>query len=134
MKYLGIIGAGLVLVVAIFGIVLWANMPTAKLTVHAVRPMGTNVTFRISVGEEVSCPVWEFVVTKQGGVFANGACYMRFKDTHSGAISHPGWFDPYAARFKLGAATGTNVYMPVWPDSKRLWLAVTDWRAAGSPL
>jgi hypothetical protein len=66
MKKLPFIVLGLVLLAAIGLIVLRASMPTAKLTVHAVSPMGTNGTWTNSQGNQETWVLWEFAITNSG--------------------------------------------------------------------
>src|SRR5437764_549065 len=66
MKYIAWTVLGLVLLTTIGYVVLRISMPTAKLTVHAVRPMGTNFTWDDSPGKEQSWPVWEVAITNKG--------------------------------------------------------------------
>ena len=147
MKYIAFIVLGLVLLAAIAAIVLRANMPTAKLTVHAVRPMGTNASLQVGLSQEANCPIWEFAVTNQGGVSAICACSIRTKDTRSGVISFPYFYTTdsgsdttpaesvdYHPFLKLPPGAGVTVYMPVSPDSNSLWAAGVNWTTTGSTL
>jgi hypothetical protein len=83
MKYVGITALGLVLLAAIGGVALWANMPTAKLSVHAVRPMGTNFTWLDRSGNEQRWPVWVVTITNSGTATAAWATQLVLDDGHS---------------------------------------------------
>jgi len=81
MKYIAFIGFGVVLLLTICGVVLWANMPTARLTVKAVRPMGTNFIWARDTGRPDSCPVWEVAITNTGRAPARWSPAFRTKDS-----------------------------------------------------
>ena len=89
---------GLVLLAMICYVVLWANMPTAKLTVHAVRPMGTNVSWAPSRGKELSWPVWEFAITNSGRGPADWSRMVLTKDAEGVTFYTPP-VDPWADDF-----------------------------------
>jgi hypothetical protein len=80
MKYIAFILLGLVLLAAIGGIVLWANMPTAKLTVHAVKPMATNVAWTNSLGNQLSSRTCEVAVTNSGSGNADWSATVVLKN------------------------------------------------------
>ncbi len=80
MKYIAFIVLGLVLLATIGGIVLRANMPTARLTIHAVPTTETN--FNKQLG-----PIWDVAVTNTGSAAANWYTILAFKDA-KGVISH----------------------------------------------
>jgi hypothetical protein len=119
MKYLAIIVLGLLLLAAIGGGVLWANMPTAKLTLSAVRRIGknfpnpgesmavgawpaweftiTNTSFDVPEPQQ-PWPDWEFAITNTGRASARWEAYLQFKDAGQG------WIAPYA--LSVGSSVG----------------------------
>src|SRR5436305_1395130 len=111
MKYIAFIVLGLVLLAAIAGIVLRANMPTAKLTVHAVRPMGTNVILFPSPDELLSWPVWEVAITNSGRAPADWYVSLVVWKGESGQCTPVGTgrVRPHGV---LSPGQWTNVYMP----------------------
>src|SRR5436305_2967713 len=91
MKYIAFIVLGLVLLAAIGGVVLWDNMPTAKLTVHAVRPKGLSVSGLPAPGREQFWPIWEVAITNTGRARVHWIVHFNFKDgEHEWAEIAPG--------------------------------------------
>jgi hypothetical protein len=121
MKYIAFIVLGLVLLAAIGGVVLWANMPAAKFSVHAVRPTGTNF-----VGDEWEqheiwpWPVWEVAITNRGrGV---GRCCLVVPIKRDKIVDYEGTplgnFPSYAFIYP---GQYTNVFIPLPSDSPAPW-------------
>jgi hypothetical protein len=126
MKYIAFTVLGLVLVAAIGLIVLRANMPTAKLTIHAVRPMGTNYIWETSLTGRKSWPVWEFVITNIGPAPAYWHPRLRYENAQGATFEESPWpSDPTWG--DLGAGYGTPVYMPVPADPTTVWRAGVEY-------
>src|SRR3989442_393228 len=91
MKYIACTVLGLVLLAAICWVVLRANMPTAKLTVHAVRPMRTFASRTLSPDPLEPRPVWDVAITNTGRAAARWFPAFRIKDYNGITYSAPGW-------------------------------------------
>jgi len=133
MRYFAFTVLGLVLLATIGYVVLRINMPTAKLSIHAVRPVGTNVALELSHGETVSWPVWEFAITNSGR--APAAMYTMLlvsKDGKSIDIYRP---PPAQLRVNssLAPGQGTNACIPVPPDPA-VWSAEVIYETSANPL
>jgi hypothetical protein len=134
MKYIAFIVLGLVLVAAIGGIVLWAIMPTTRLSVHAVRPMGTNFIYCTRLGGKERWPLWEFAITNAGRAPASWKAFIRFKDEdHEGAEFTAGNLGPvtsllFVTNGLLSAGQSETINVGVPPDSNTNWvIAVEYW-------
>jgi hypothetical protein len=133
MKYIAFIVLGLVLLAAIGGIVLWANMPTAKLTVHAVRPTGTNVSWLSPEGQEQSSPIWQFAITNTGRTPVAWQAYIRFKGARrEWTNSSPWYFRPLSG--VLSNDTWAAIQVRVPPDPLANWAVAVKCRANQSPV
>jgi hypothetical protein len=133
MKYIAFIVLGLVLVAAIAGVVLWANMPTAKLTVHAVRPMGTNFTATNSVFNQLGWPVWEVEITNSGRATAIWHAMVPLKAGDGVVYREP----PGASQAPMGTLNPgdhTNFFTQVPPDGYVVWAAGVTYDTQWSPL
>src|SRR6516162_8841331 len=109
MKYIAFIVLGLVLLLTIGGIVLWANMPTAKLTVHVVGPAGPNA-FPLTPAPDWT--VWEFAITNGGTVPAIWTTELLLKDgSHVHIAESIAPFLP--ATGNLPPCQWTNALMPI---------------------
>src|SRR4051794_37198995 len=127
MKYIAFIVLGLVLLTAIAGIVLRANMPTARLTVHAVRPMGTNVTSQGGANEQSYPSYWEFAITNTGRVPAYWSPRFRYEVIGGNIRRDVPWpCDP--SNGILPAGQHTLIYMSLPPDGPSLWRAEVEYR------
>src|SRR5205823_2991291 len=104
------------LLVAIGCFVLRANMPTAKLTVHAVRPMGTTVTWEPFQGKVVSWPVWEFAITNSGRAPAGWDVTLIVQNSEGGP-SDPSFLRYLLPHGILPPGQSTNLYVPLTLDS-----------------
>src|SRR5262245_5157352 len=71
MKRIGLIVFAVVVVAIAAPVVLIATLPTAKVTIHAIRPTGEFVTGTNKHGQVVSGPVWLFGITNLGRVNAS---------------------------------------------------------------
>ena len=133
MKWVAFILLGFVLLAAICGVVLWANMPTAKLTVQAVRPMGTNAFWVPLPAEASQWPVWEVAITNNGRAPANWHISLLAKDSRSttDVLVGPGRVRP---RGTLSPGQWTNVYMPLPSDSAYAWHAGIRYETLTGPL
>jgi hypothetical protein len=87
MKKIPFIALGLVLLAAIVGIVLWANMPTTKLAVHVVRPMGPKIISTNSTGEVTRMQIWEVAITNRGRAPAGYFTTLLLKE--GGRVTDP---------------------------------------------
>jgi hypothetical protein len=105
-------------------------MPTAKLTVHAVRPVGTNFIWTNSLGTPAELPIWECAITNTGRASAHWLAYLHFKDSEHEWANLPGWrSNPETARFSaaeglIPAGQSAIFEVPVPPDPSTNW-AVT---------
>src|SRR5215469_5398624 len=133
MKYVAFIGLGLVLLLTICGVVLWANMPTARLTIHAVRPMGTNWTWAPGLSEKGSWPVWEVAITNSGRAVGRFGEAVLTKDREiAESMGSPlGFFEPNA---RLGPGQHTNVFIPLPSQSPAPWTVEADYITVRSSL
>jgi hypothetical protein len=133
MKYLAITVLGLVLLAAICGIVLRANMPTAKLTVHAVRPVGRNVNWVTSPESVEHWPVWDFAVTNTGQAPAEWIAYLHFKGGDKEWLDMSAWsFDPRGGVLSNGESTTIQIGVPA--DSRTPWAVTLKYRTFKSPI
>ena len=132
MKYIAFTVLALVLLAAIGGIVLRANMPSARLTVHAVRPMGTNAYLSQDF-ETHPWPVWEVAITNSGRARATWRMSIMAKDTESGPAGsvNLGSMRPYGT---LPSGQWTNVYAPMPSDSVTAWQPGVEYKTPMSPL
>src|SRR6516165_8954963 len=87
MKKIPFIVLGLVLLAAIVGVVLWANMPTTKLVVHVVGPMGPKIISTNSLGKRVTSQIWEVAITNRGRAPAAYFTTLLLKD--GGRVTDP---------------------------------------------
>ena len=120
------------LLLTICYVVLWANMPTARLTIYAVRPTGTNVTSNGAPGEKVTWQVWEVAITNAGRAPADWYMGMMVKD--SNGVEHSTGLGDWRPRGVLSPGQKTNVYAPVPSDSAALWSAGVAYRTASGAL
>ena len=110
MKYIAIIVLGLVLLAAIAGVVLWANMPTAKLTVHAARQIRTFHSLGVSPDPLEQRPVWDVAITNTGRAAVRWFPAFRIKDYNGTTHSTPGWAcDPATGVLSAGQYTNVDV-------------------------
>jgi hypothetical protein len=127
MKYIAFIVLGLVLLAAIGGIVLWANMPTAKLTVHAVRPMGTNVLWTNSLGNQERSRVWDVTVANSAHAPARWSATVLI--TENGGTTHS--YEPWRQNERgkqdeyyydrISPGEEKSIYMLMPSDPKAMW-------------
>jgi hypothetical protein len=121
MKYIAIIGAGLVLLAAICVVVIWSTIPKAKLTVHAVSPTGTNFTWSDARGTQRSWPVWEVCVTNRG--HAPAVWYMTSVLKDAGPLTND-WRPMQYAQMHFVFQPGhvESIYTPMPSDSTNSWM------------
>jgi hypothetical protein len=140
MKYIAFIVLGLVLVVAIGGIVLWANMPTTKLSVKAVRPTGTNFIYCARPGGKERWPLWEFAITNAGGAPASWKAFIQFKDEdHERAEFTAESLGPvtsliFVTNGVLSAGQSATFNVGVPPDSNTNWAVAVEYGAVKTPV
>jgi len=121
MKYVAFIGLGLVLLLTICGVVLWANMPTARLTVHLVRPTGTNFAFATSI--DGAMPVWECAITNCGRAPALWSTELVI--TNGFQVTHQRWHrGDFPMMGTLVPGAWTNIGLPLPLGSNSGWNAV----------
>jgi hypothetical protein len=132
MKCIAFIVLGLVLLAAIAGIVLWANMPTAKVTIRAVRPMETNVSWLDWEGKLVSSPVWEVAITNSGRAPAHWIMPLCIKDGEAMKQSYRSSYTQPTDGV-LFPKQHTNAYMQVPGDSATKWIAEVEYHTYPSP-
>jgi hypothetical protein len=140
MKYIAFIGLGLVILATILYVVLWANMPTAKLAVYPVRPLGSNVTWLDDFGPEEPSPAWEFAITNAGRTPAHWVAYRHFKEGDNELAEVSPWhIDRPAGVLSPGESATIKVGEPLdprstwaltvkyWPDCSPLEMRLYSW-------
>jgi hypothetical protein len=123
LKWVAFTVLGLVLLAAIGGIVLRANMPTAKLTVHMVRP----INWPPSENEEPRWPMWEVAITNTGRATADYSVYAHATDNGPLAFDLP--------RFgALSNGESARIGVSVPPDVRTNWVVTVKYWARTSPV
>jgi hypothetical protein len=125
MKYIAFIVLGLVLLAAIAGVVLWANVPTPKVTIQAIRPTGQLATRTNLLGETFRGSVWVFAITNVGQANA----YWRAGVPGRTLDCHVDFFSITVGDMKVGVlAPGqgiiTNMIVPI--DGYTAWCGYVD--------
>jgi len=120
MKYIAFIVFGLVLLSTIGYVVFGINMPMARLTIHAVRPTGTNYTCTNYLGNQQNWPFWEVAVTNNG--HAPAAWFATLVLENYGRVTlgdQPTGYD--SLQFSLQPGKGDSIYMLMPADSTAMW-------------
>jgi hypothetical protein len=131
MKYIAFTVLGLVLLAAICGVVLWTNMPTAKLTVQPVGPMGTNICLD-GAPRRPCWPVWNFAVTNAGRSPAQWIAYFHFKSGTNEWADLSSWNFPRQTG-TLAAGKSFSLQVGIPPDSGTNWaLTIKYWPKTSS--
>ena len=126
MKYIAFIVLGLVLLAAIGGVVLWANMPTAKLTAKAVGPMGTTVTRYGWQEREQIWPVMQSAITNIGRTSVRWDAYLHLKDSEREYADD--WTRNIARQFgSLSPGESAVFEIGVPPDSTNWAVTIKYW-------
>jgi hypothetical protein len=132
MKYIAFIGLGLVILATILYAALWANMPTAKLAVHPVRPLGSNVILSPYPGHEEVMSAWEFAITNAGRSPAHWIAYMHFKDgNHEWADTSAWQIDRPVGAVSPGKSATIKVGAP--PDPRTNWAVTVKYYPDANP-
>ena len=119
MNYLVFAGFGLVLLAAIGLVVGWASTPKASLTVHAIRPMGTNCHWETPGGQS-SWPVWQVEITNSGREPVEWYTSIRVKDKDDIGRALSRYPHP---RGSLSPGQHVTICMPAPSDSGAIWRA-----------
>jgi hypothetical protein len=133
MKWVAFILLALLLLATIGGIVLWAKMPTARFTVHAVRPMGTNLSFIDPMFESHTWPVWEIAVTNNGSAKAEWFTVAVTRNPEHKRVNLPtGTYLPVGGALNSGCST--NVYMALALPPNSVWAVAVRYISLPTPL
>src|SRR3954462_15824739 len=132
MKYVAFI-AGPVLLAAVCAVVLWANMPAAKLTVRAVKPTGAMVTRYLWQERQQIWPVMECAITNTGRASARWDAYLHLKDGQREYADD--WTFNIDRRFGSLSPGGAAVFeIGVPPDSRTNWAVTVKYWPVKSPV
>src|SRR5262245_16703680 len=132
MKNIALIAFGvIVLAIAIF-VVLIATLPTAKVTIVAIRPTGEVGTRTNLLGAVVSGPVWLFGITNVGRATArwNADVDSRPVNAPDGFVSKVG-VGGLVGRLQAGEGLVTNMTVPT--REKTEWSALVLYATLPTP-
>jgi hypothetical protein len=133
MKYIAFIGLGLVILATMLYAVLWANMPTGKLAVHPVMPMGANFTYPHASMAVEPRRAWQFAITNAGRAPATWFAYVHFKDGNHEWADPSAWnFDPKGGVLSNGQSATIKVGVPPCPGTN--WAVTVKYWPVWTPL
>jgi hypothetical protein len=113
MKHIWLILFGVVVVAIAAFVLLVATLPTAKVTIQAIRPTGGLVTRTNAFGQVVSGPGWLFGITNVGRATASWytSVHSRKSDGRGGFFYYPSR-DWQIGILKPGEGSVTNLIVP----------------------
>jgi hypothetical protein len=132
MKKVGLIAFVVIVVALVTPIILIATLPTARVTIQAIRPTGKLVTCTNAFGEIVRAPEWSFGITNVGG--ASGAWTVS---AYSRQSSHPdvvvGGVVPAGLAGVLQPSEGFVTNMIVPPGDQTEWSGSVQYNTVPTP-